>query len=147
MKVQASSSKTPRELGYRIPAEWERHEATWLAWPRNREDWPGKFQAIPWLCAEIVRLLTARERVHILVDDRQARQCMVERKGSCLEVASRRPSRRFGVFCGFEGGHRIPHQVAELKLENPVKALDDRDTRSQQGRFIADEVVVRGIAS
>ena len=62
-------ASTPRELGYRMPAEWERHEATWLAWPHNPEDWPGKFQPIPWLYAEIVRLLSARERVHILVDD------------------------------------------------------------------------------
>jgi agmatine deiminase len=45
-----------------MPAEWEPHEATWLAWPHNPEDWPGKFAAIPWLYAEIVRLLAARER-------------------------------------------------------------------------------------
>jgi agmatine deiminase len=63
------SGQTPRELGYRMPAEWERHEATWLAWPHNPEDWPGKFQAIPWLYAEIVRLLSAYELVHILVED------------------------------------------------------------------------------
>ena len=60
---------TPRELGYRMPAEWEPHDATWLAWPHNPEDWPGKFQAIPWLYAEIVRLIAARERVHLLVQD------------------------------------------------------------------------------
>ena len=60
---------SPRELGYRMPAEWEPHEATWLAWPHNPEDWPGKFQAIPWLYAEIVRLLAAHERVHLLVQD------------------------------------------------------------------------------
>ena len=54
-----TGSKTPRELGYRMPAEWEPHEATWLAWPHNPEDWPGKFQPIPWLYAEIVRLLAA----------------------------------------------------------------------------------------
>lgn len=62
-------TSTPRELGYRMPAEWEPHEATWLAWPHNPEDWPGKFQAIPWLYAEIVRLLAAGERVHLLVQD------------------------------------------------------------------------------
>ena len=67
-------NKTPRELGYRMPAEWEQHEATWLAWPHNHEDWPGKFQPIPWIYAEIVRLLTAREDVHILVQDGKAQQ-------------------------------------------------------------------------
>ena len=61
MVVPPDSTHTPRELGYRMPAEWEPHEATWLAWPHNPEDWPGKFQAIPWLYAEIVRLLAARE--------------------------------------------------------------------------------------
>ncbi len=61
--------KTPRALGYHMPAEWEPHEATWLAWPHNPEDWPGKFQSIPWLYAEIVRLLATRERVHLIVED------------------------------------------------------------------------------
>jgi agmatine deiminase len=67
-----SLEQTPRQLGYRMPAEWEPHEATWLAWPHNREDWPGKFQPIPWVYAEIVRLLGAREKVHILVEDAKA---------------------------------------------------------------------------
>ena len=57
-----------------MPAEWEPHEATWLAWPHNPDDWPGKFQAIPWVYAEIVRLLAAREPVHILVEDANAEQ-------------------------------------------------------------------------
>ena len=65
-------TRTPRELGYRMPAEWEPHEATWLAWPHNPEDWPGKFQAIPWLYAEIVRLLAERERVELVVEDARA---------------------------------------------------------------------------
>jgi agmatine deiminase len=68
----SSPEHTPYALGYRMPAEWELHEATWLAWPHNREDWPGKFQPIPWLYAEIVRLLAAHEKVHILVQDAKA---------------------------------------------------------------------------
>ena len=46
-----------------MPAEWEPHAATWLAWPHNRTDWPGKFAAIPWVYAEIVRHLARVERV------------------------------------------------------------------------------------
>jgi agmatine deiminase len=61
--------KTPAELGYRMPAEWEPHQATWIAWPHNRTDWPGKFEPIPWVYAEIVRHLTHVERVEILVND------------------------------------------------------------------------------
>jgi len=57
-----------------MPSEWEAHEATWLAWPHNPEDWPGKFQPIPWVYAEIVRLLAVREQVHILVDDIRAQR-------------------------------------------------------------------------
>jgi len=83
--------RTPHELGYRMPAEWERHDATWLAWPHNPEDWPSKFQPIPWLYAEIVRLLSAREQVHILVDDVRAKQRatgMLERAGANLGQVS-----------------------------------------------------------
>jgi agmatine deiminase len=79
---------TPRALGYRMPAEWEPHEATWLAWPHNPEDWPGKFSSIPWLYAEIVRLLAAHERVHLIVEnaamERRVRN-MLKRAGVCLD--------------------------------------------------------------
>src|SRR5205823_11528472 len=60
---------TPAALGYRMPAEWEPHAATWLAWPHERSDWPGKFAAIPWVYAEVVRHLVPGERVRILVGD------------------------------------------------------------------------------
>lgn len=83
--------QTPHDLGYRMPAEWERHDATWLAWPHNPEDWPGKFQQIPWLYAEIIRLLSVRERVHVLVDDAKAAQRatgMLERAGANLDQVS-----------------------------------------------------------
>ena len=56
-----------------MPAEWEPHEATWLAWPHRRDDWPGKFAAIPWVYCEIIRHLSRRERVRILVDRAQSR--------------------------------------------------------------------------
>ena len=68
---------TPASLGYAMPPEWGPHEATWIAWPHNEEDWPGKFAPIPWIYADIVRLLARGERVHILVqpsnNDRVAR--------------------------------------------------------------------------
>jgi agmatine deiminase len=55
-----------------MPAEWEPHEATWLAWPHEKSDWPGKFAAIPWVYGEIVRHLARVERVRILVEDADA---------------------------------------------------------------------------
>jgi agmatine deiminase len=52
-----------------MPAEWEPHAATWLAWPHQADDWPGKIEPIPWVSAEIVRHLHRHEHVHILVND------------------------------------------------------------------------------
>ena len=60
---------TPASLGYRMPAEWERHEATWLAWPHNLNTWPGKFDLVPDTYIEIVRALHTQETVHICVED------------------------------------------------------------------------------
>ena len=49
-----------------MPAEWEPHRATWIGWPHHRPDWPGKFEPVPWVYAEIVRVLHRHERVEIL---------------------------------------------------------------------------------
>jgi agmatine deiminase len=53
----------------RWPAEWEPHRATWIAWPHHEPDWPGKFAPIPWVYAEIARVLADHEAVEILVQD------------------------------------------------------------------------------
>ena len=53
---------------YRMPAEWEPHAATWIGWPHNVTDWPGKFPPIPWVYGEIVRMLAPGEVVRILVN-------------------------------------------------------------------------------
>jgi agmatine deiminase len=70
---------SPAALGYRMPAEWEPHEATWIAWPHNREDWPGKFAPIPWVYTEIVRLLSKVEPVNILVKGRKMKRDAADR--------------------------------------------------------------------
>ena len=80
----SAQSHTPP---YRMPAEWEPHAATWIAWPHNPEDWPGKFQPIPWVYAEIVRHLTRVEDVHILVNDEPSEhriRTMLKRGGANL---------------------------------------------------------------
>jgi agmatine deiminase len=61
---------TPAELGYSMPAEWEPHEATWLAWPHNETDWPGKLDAVRWVYAEMVRKISAGEILRMLVRHR-----------------------------------------------------------------------------
>jgi len=65
-----------------MPAEWEPHEATWLAWPHERTDWPGKFAPIPWVYGDIVQRLARVEKVRILVEDaateKSARRVLVK---------------------------------------------------------------------
>jgi agmatine deiminase len=58
----------------RMPAEWEPHAATWLAWPHHRADWPGKFEPIPWVYAEIIRVLARHEAVELIVNDAASEQ-------------------------------------------------------------------------
>jgi agmatine deiminase len=53
--------------GWQMPAEWERHEATWLGWPHHAADWPGKFEVIPWVYGELVRKIAAGESLRLLV--------------------------------------------------------------------------------
>ncbi len=65
-------TNTPNAENFRMPAEWEPHEATWLGWPHELTDWPGKFAPIPWAFAEIVRHLSQVERVYLLVEDATA---------------------------------------------------------------------------
>jgi len=67
-----STESTQRNSEWRMPAEWEPHEATWLGWPHELTDWPGKFAPIPWAFAEIVRLLSQVERVFLMVENRSA---------------------------------------------------------------------------
>jgi len=55
-----------------MPAEWEPHAATWLAWPHYHGDWPGKFEPIPWVYTEIIRNLARHERVELIVTDAAA---------------------------------------------------------------------------
>jgi agmatine deiminase len=80
MSRSAAPARPPAALGYRMPAEWEPHAATWLAWPHERTDWPGKFEPIRWVYADVVRHLVPHERVRILVQDerveRQARTAL-----------------------------------------------------------------------
>ena len=76
---------SPHSLGYRMPAEWEPHEATWIGWPHNRTDWPHKFATIPWVYGEIVRHLASGEIVRILVNSKSH------------ELSARRILKRVGV--------------------------------------------------
>jgi agmatine deiminase len=106
--------KLSRELGFRMPGEWEQHEGTWIGWPHNASDWPGKFAAIPWIYAEIVRVLSAHERVHILVQDEVAEKRIVgilSRAGTHLESVD---------------FHRWPTDRVWLRDSGPIFVRDDQ---------------------
>jgi agmatine deiminase len=72
-----AKQRTPAALGFRMPAEWEPHEATWIAWPHNRTDWPGKIVPIHWVYGEIVRKVASGEIGRILVNSKahEAQAC------------------------------------------------------------------------
>jgi agmatine deiminase len=71
---KAMSQRVKPQTGFRMPAEWETHAATWLAWPHETSDWPGKFAPIPWVYGEIARHLSRVEKVRILIADKDAEQ-------------------------------------------------------------------------
>src|ERR1035438_457330 len=63
--------RTPQTLGFSMPAEWEEHEATWLAWPHNPTDWPDKLDIVRWVYGEMVRKIAPGEIVRMVVDSRK----------------------------------------------------------------------------
>ncbi len=78
----------PAALGFRHPAEWEPQAATWLAFPHNRTDYPGKLRLVQWAYGEIIRRLADRQPVHVVVQDTtlQAQaQSMLRRVGANLD--------------------------------------------------------------
>jgi agmatine deiminase len=99
MHRRAHTKVNPHSFGYRMPAEWEPHEATWLAWPHELTDWPGKFAPIPWVYAEIVRHLSRVERVRILIEGAEAEsrvRAMLRKSGANLSAVKfwRAPTNR-----------------------------------------------------
>jgi agmatine deiminase len=87
-RAPSPRAPSPRALGFRMPAEWEPHAATWIAWPHERSDWPGKFKTIAWTFAELARVIHYGERVRILVADAAAeRQAKALLASSGVDVA------------------------------------------------------------
>ena len=80
-KKSLTPAATPAAQGYSMPAEWERHEATWLGWPHEQSDWPGKIPAIEWVYGEMIRKICPGERVRLCVntkaDEKTARRVVL----------------------------------------------------------------------
>jgi agmatine deiminase len=105
----------PSELGFRQPAEWEPHRATWLAWPHHEDDWPGKLAAIGWVYTEIIRRLALREQVSLLVPNER------------LEAAAKRALEKGGVDLANVEMLRVPTDRAWMRDTAPsfIKSKDE----------------------
>ena len=86
-KTEGESASTPAALGFSMPAEWEKHEATWLSWPHNPSDWPDKIETVRWVYGEIVRKIVPGEPARMLVNHKADERCarrFLERAGADL---------------------------------------------------------------
>jgi len=132
-------AKTPAELGFAMPAEWEPHEATWLGWPHCRSDWPGKLAAIEWVYGEIVRKIAEGEKVRIIIDaerETRARRVLARAHANLRNVeffrcaSDRGWSRDFGPICVRRPGPRPEVAIAKFKFtawaKYPNWRKDDR---------------------
>jgi len=109
----------------RFPAEWERHDATWIAWPHHEPDWPGKLEPIPWVYAEIVRVLHRFERVEILCQD------------EAVQTAARAHLAAHGVRENYRL-HLVPTDRVWLRDSAPTAVVgDDGRTRLVNWQFNA----------
>jgi len=98
-----------------MPAEWEKHEATWLGWPHELTDWPGKFAPIPWAFAEIVRHLSRVEQVFLLVENRQSEsrvRSILKKSGANLDAVQ---------------FFRVPTDRGWMRDSGPICVTNDRD--------------------
>ena len=100
-------------MSYRFPAEWERHAATWIAWPHHEPDWPGKLEPIPWVYAEIARVLHEHEAVEILCNDDGVRDAAARH----LDAHGVRRNVRL---------HVVPTDRVWLRDSGPTGVVDDR---------------------
>ena len=107
------STRGTRTPSFRMPAEWESHDATWIAWPHHEPDWPGKLAPIPWVYAEIVRVLHAFERVEILCHTEDVR------------AAAETHLRAHGVTENFRL-HVVPNDRVWLRDSAPTAVFDGR---------------------
>ncbi len=117
-----------------MPAEFEPHRATWIAWPHRRSDWPGRFAPIPWVYAEIVRHLSRVERVRIIVQDLAMEERagkMLSRSGADLKKVdffrfptNRSWTRDYGPIFVRRGGRRGKLTVADFHFNAWAKYPD-----------------------
>ena len=109
-RISASSdcAPTPASLGYYMPAEWAPHSATWITWPHNERNWPGRFEAIPAVFARMVFALQEGEDVHLAIQHDAA------------EASARRELARIGCPLDRIHFHRIPTNLGWMRDCGPI---------------------------
>jgi agmatine deiminase len=123
-----------------MPAEWEKHEATWLGWPHNKTDWPGKLDTIRWVYGEMVRKIAQGELVRILIDNRReekrARTYLSQAGADLKKVrfvlhpTNRGWTRDSGpIFVGRRGGGRAETAIVHFHFNAWAKYSDWRKDR------------------
>lgn len=120
----SATEKSPSALGFIMPAEWDRHEATWIGWPHNRTDWPGKITPIHWVYGEIARKLAQDEIARIISNSERhesaARRLLLRAGADLARVeffrfpTNRGWTRDFGPI--FVKRERRPKQVAIVRF-------------------------------
>jgi agmatine deiminase len=124
-KAEPSSSESALQSTLSMPAEWESHEGTWLGWPHELTDWPGKFPPIPWAFAEIVRHLARVEKIFLLVESAAAEKrvrSILGKSGADLEAIH---------------FFRIPTDRGWMRDSGPIAVFDSSGARGptkQNGR-------------
>lgn len=116
--------ETPAEAGFRMPAEWAPHRGTWLSWPHRESSWPGKFDPVPAVFAEMIRHLAPREEVHVNVAD------------AAMEASARKVLDRTGVGAGNVFFHHNPTNDAWCRDHGPI--FVQRDRGGQRDSIILD---------
>lgn len=111
------TQNTVFEFLFQMPAEWELHEATWLAWPHNKEHWPGKFSSIPPVYAKIIKALAKSEKVFVCVNDKNmendAREVLTQSGATNSELNNI-------IF------YRIPTDASWSRDHGPIFVRDDK---------------------
>jgi len=112
--------QTPAALGFRMPAEWEPHEGTWLSWPHKLESWPGAFEEVPGVFVEITRFLAESEKVRINV------------AGPDMEADVRGRLQQAGVHVAAVSFHHNPTNDAWCRDHGPIYVVREKEGRRER---------------
>lgn len=106
--MKHSLNNTPAALGYRMPAEWEPHEATIITWPHDERHWPGVFDQVPAIWARMVKEIETGEDVHLIIHD------------DATEQSARAEMKKAKVQGDRVRLHRMPNNFSWVRDNGPI---------------------------